>query len=129
MKYKFTYDVNTLPNCCGVFEVGDFELHTVYEDTIKRYKNSYEGYVDDEKTAYQNAFVRLLAGDGDRPIQFWFVRYKDEDTEEFDDEYHHDTFRRMVQDHKGVIHLGTYINPNTGNEIDGYLINSGATKA
>lgn len=94
--------------CCGVVEIGCFA-----EDPSPW-----------ECEYFEDTFAELLeevSGDKASGIVFhiWFVRPKDYNGDLMPD-YNWQELRQIVQDIPDVLHLGTTINPNTGNEIDGY---------
>ena len=46
----------------------------------------------------------------------WFVKYPNER------QYEDNSLRKVIRNYPGVVKLGSNINPNTGNRIDGYMI-------
>lgn len=109
------YDVNPLPNCCGVLELGGL--------SIEKGKNYWGGVVCETHEAAAKTILQqaLITNEdyADHVVQVWFYRGRDA-FEEWEREFFVPELRTLVQQLNGVIHMGTHINPNTGNEIDGY---------
>jgi hypothetical protein len=106
---KFMANVSTLPYCCGVVEAGDFVLD--YDDDYREYN---------EDTA--EALVAKIFGWAEGvPVIFNFVKCKNWKGE-FDALYQAHELRTYVRSHPNVVHLSKFINPNSGNRVDSYMI-------
>lgn len=133
--FKAEVDLDEVPDCCGVLVAHDFACSSISDDYKKsgenRYgKGWYQSYkYQSEEDAWKAKFEEILNSDlehdpdGDyqlwsfqRPIQFWFVKRQTQ--EEFDNE----PLRQLVLNHKDQVYLGTFINPNTNNTVEGYMI-------
>lgn len=124
------FEGNSLPNCCGAIELGAFRtgddlpdwLDTVFAGNTekdawtKALKSVFEEEYDvfdrggEEERAYECAEYLM------RYIQFWFVRQED------NDDFDNDVLRQLVMNLPGVTKLAGYVNPNSGNYIEGYGI-------
>lgn len=95
--------------CCGHWEIGEFT-----EDKDYHY-DSLGGETPEEFLAS----IKNEVPNG-QVLSIWFVKFK-----RFDDSLEKNwifpEYRDAVRKIPGVKRLGTHINPNTGNQIDGYL--------
>jgi hypothetical protein len=106
---KFCANSSTLPYCCGVVEAGDFEQEEDWE---------FRQFCAD--TAEE--LVRKLLDDADGiPVIFNFVKEKNYD-DKFSQQYNAHELRAYVAAHPKAIHLIKFINPNSGNRVDSYMI-------
>lgn len=122
--YRFDYDTYNSSTCCGVEEVGDFEYTSRDEAVVKQYKM--EGFYPTKKEAYEHGLQNILANNRHyrgfgRPIIFWFMK-EEIDNGKYDEDFEHEELRQLVLEHPGQVYLGTFVNPNTGNIIEGYMI-------
>lgn len=116
MSFKYSADVNQLPNCCGFLEAGNFQKSVspfIYNEII-------------ESTPKQalNKVLSMWDSRG-RPVMFNFVRFRkveDDEDSPLNEKYEAEWLRKLVVKHKDAVHIATYINPNTGNEIDSWVI-------
>lgn len=128
--YQATYDLNSLPNCCGIVEAGDFDMCRISEEYKKRYPTNYRDYsAETPEEAWVQALKGLKEHAAGRPIQFWFVKYHNDDddsaAEEAGDspgEFRANALRELVMKEETQVYLGTFVNPNTSNIIEGYMI-------
>lgn len=105
-----------VPGCCGVKELFGFS-HDDCDDGP-----DIQG-VGETEAAAADDFVRKIQGRDyiyAAACQMWFVKYKKWDGG-FQDHYERETLRQRVAQIPGVIDLGEYVNPNSGNMIQGYL--------
>lgn len=111
MEYYFECDAEQLPFCCGVRELGafsalhDFSNLSNHTGTGGTPEEAAQALIKEVSNSYEEGYV----------FQTWFVRRVS------NEEYDHNAIREVVQKIPGVLHLGTHINPNTGNTIDGYI--------
>lgn len=101
-------DVSELPHCCGVLEIGSIGGEDPGWSDITVTKPTRE-------EAFASLLERVRTDNPSYGIQTWFVKPKGSD------EYHNHELRTLVQAIPGVVNMGTYVNPNTGNTIDGYF--------
>lgn len=124
-RYYFNYHDRQLPNCCGVREIGDFEMDAVTDemqarDAEARYPR-YRAYIATTETeAYKQAFDKILASTCGFVVQFWFKNPTDYDGDW--EGYEHDELRQLVKAHPNCVELAEYVNPNSGNVINGFMI-------
>lgn len=122
MSTKIGFYVEQLPYCCGFDEVGGM-----------CYTNDDEYYSADEEELVEDVIPRALSCSGGRPIIFNFVRRRtkekswDASSDWYKDvplkkRYEVAPLRQIVKHYPGVKHIGTWINPGTGNQIDSYVI-------
>ena len=116
-------DCHQMPNCCGAYELGYFQ-DDVQERHLRQYNRYGEGETKQE--AWKNFLSKLAKG---YSYQFWFVRAAEWDdeieeyAEELNDEYSHKELMEVVMQYPGAMKIaGPYINPNSGNEIQGWII-------
>lgn len=115
MSLKYGTDVNQLPNCCGFLEAGYFQRSNspfIYSEII-------------ERTPKQILNKVLSMNGGGRPVMFNFVRFRKDEYDEdspLNEKYEAEWLRKLVVKHKDAVHIATYINPNTDNEIDSWVI-------
>lgn len=115
MKY-LGFEIDQVPFCCGVMEMGNFDDRA---DVVDFMGNAVSART--HRGAARKA-LRLAFKDREKfAIQAWFKRPKRFDGS-LEPKYEFDELRQVFKNHKRAIHLGCYINPNSGNEIDGYLI-------
>lgn len=129
--YKFSYRTGRLPYCCGVTEVGEFctNMHTKaqIERSIGTYNHA-EGWYPTMEEAHKGALTYILNNAGPLAVQFWFYKSCDYKGSFDDQEYTEKGFREVVRAHPGVIELAEYVNPNSNNMINGYMILNDVTQ-
>lgn len=107
--------VDTLPNCCGVKEIGglcedrdvDYWMVNAGGETAAE---AWKQVLDDINSGENKGYV----------MQIWFVK-KADFLGKFHPEYDHNELRELVQQIPNIVKLGEHRNPNTGNLIDGYM--------
>lgn len=111
-----------LPHCCGIVEAGDF------------------GNVDncDVSADTPAELVQYLIDDVEgRPIMFNFVRERlgndwkfigDPLTLPIAEEYDYEELREYISNHEDSQHIGEFINPNSDNLVDSWVLLSNLTK-
>lgn len=134
--FRADVDLDEVPSCCGVLVANDFQIESISDEYKKQWETRYpygglEGYkYQSEEDAWKAKFEEILQSDMEqasdwddhqpwsfqRPIQFWFVKRQTQ--EKFDNE----PLRQLVLNHKDQVYLGTFINPNTNNTVEGYMI-------
>jgi hypothetical protein len=112
--------------CCGVTQIKEFSEtygvshYTNYRDIKAQGKT--------ETEAYTNLFNQIVRHDpqadsgessGGRVLQIWFYKAKMFNGE-FEPEYKAEPLRQLVAQIPNVRDLGEYVNPNSGNKIQGY---------
>src|SRR5260370_41913840 len=120
---ELAYNMETLPYCCGCYEVG--EMYWTNEDSYNA--GDYYAHVD-------KAIPKILEKADGCSVIFNFVCERTEDRlwdeVELDhmnrvplnDEYKCQEFMDIVAGYPGILKLHTWINPKTGNEITSYMI-------
>lgn len=120
---KVFFEIDRLPFCCGFMEAGAFST----EDQDDRY---YDGECEDLDKVIPTC-LKLAKG---RPIVFNFVKLRTREMGWADSiesyikevplksRYECSPLRQKVRKHPGVRHLHTWINSNSGNQVDSYLI-------
>lgn len=122
--YHFRWDAEADEYCCGVFTAGQFR----YDDADPE-EEDVDGYHKTIPAAAKAAILEMIEEAGQRPIMMWFVRRCDYSKRIHEDaQYECDGLRRQVARTKGVVKLGTFINPGTKNQIDGYMLTGHCTK-
>lgn len=101
---KFSCDEGSTTFCCGVLQIGSFS----------EYSNEYS------KDTPQELIAAVNSANKGYFIQAWFVRLLDFE-DKLNEEYQNAELRDYVKNMPNVKHLGTTINPNSDNEIDGYM--------
>jgi hypothetical protein len=105
----FCADLNSLPNCCGIYEAGSFE---------REYSDEYREYEEDTP---EELVHELLDSAGGRPLVFNFVRHRRFDGT-YNEEFQVPELRDFVMKHPNASNIHTWINPSGGNEIDCWII-------
>lgn len=121
-------NISYTEGCCGVKQLADFS--ETYSRPAEYRSIHAEGR--DNKEAYQNLFEKLQAfnfseyvDDDDENeyscavVQIWFYRTKNYD-DSFTEPYRAHELMELVAAIPGVVELGEYNNPNSGNNIKGY---------
>jgi len=132
MKVRFYCDVKRVPYCCGAYEAGNFVTrHWNSDEAFKRdirYEDhslkEYEDAITPE--LYKRALDRILAAHPGRTIQFWFYKQANYDGSLAED-YTEDKFRQQVMAHPDAVELAEYVNPNSNNMINGWMIKNQLT--
>ncbi len=115
-------DLQTLNHCCGVVEIGDIHEGTSRYSEVKASSSTLSG-------AFSNLLnaIRTRGSDDEdveyntqgRVIQVWFHRLRRHDGT-WESQYINHELRELVRAIPNVVHLGTIVNDNSGNIIDGY---------
>lgn len=135
LRYKISVDVTDDAYCCGVYTGGEFDL--IVEDLNDDWNSRWpgenhtaeEGWSTTKSGAAKLAIAEMITDAGERPIMLWFKRQRDYTGKvPLDQKYDCDELRQVVKHKKGVVKLGTFINPGTKNHIDGYMLTAHATK-
>lgn len=102
---------NDTPYCCGVGQIGCFNS----PDNAGNYDQTYQG--TDELDALKMMLEHAQESDK-AVVHIWFNR------PQYAKELNHKALHDAL-DHCGypVLDLGSYVNPNSGNVIQGYQIN------
>lgn len=137
-KFKFHFCIEEDSFCCGVFTTGSFDLDETHMDTNYSDRGwgynpepctAKEGWRSTPKLAAQSAIAEMIVASAGRPIMMWFKRpAKFNGTVDPDQKYDDDALRQAVKSKRGVVKLGTFVNPGTNNHVDGYLLTAHATK-
>lgn len=137
-KFKFHFCIEEDSFCCGVFTTGSFDLDEIDPDeTASRSIWGYdpetytatEGWRSTPKLAAQSAIAEMIVACAGRPIMMWFKRpAKFDRSVDPDQKYEDDALRQAVKRKRGVVKLGSFVNPGTHNHVDGYLLTAHATK-
>lgn len=113
--------VNRLPWCCGVLEAGSFRSDIMRES----------GGQDRCGETPEKLLARILENAEGCPVMFNFYReieyYRDSDgvVEHEDKEYQAADLREEVMKHPQAQNLVTFVNPNSGNRVDSWMIFTG----
>jgi len=116
-----SFDLNQLPSCCGFYEAGDFQ-----NEEAEGWTDCVNVEADTYVEAWTQAIVkmRVLATEGHhlgtRPIILNFVKYKGEKR------WQAEILRRLVKAEPDVKRIGKWVNCNTGNIIESYVLMNGA---
>lgn len=109
--------VDRLPWCCGVLEAGCFRSDVSRESTT----------VCRAGETPEKLLARILEKAEGYPVMFNFCRkieYYDGEVSE-DDEYQAADLREEVMKHPNAQNLATFVNPNSGNRVDSWVIFTG----
>lgn len=105
------FEVCETEGCCGVNQIAWFTSSDALSD------NAVSGKT--EQAAWEKLFKELLKLPRGYVYQMWFVKnrnYQGEPNENFEAE----PLRELVCTIEGCVCLGTTVNPNSGNIIEGY---------
>jgi len=125
MTVKLSADYGT--QCCVSDEIGNFNTSGASYHRFRAEGVSHEEAAKKllasivEKTRTGDDVDEPWGYDGKQVRYFWFKKprnYKGE----FDVGYEFEELRQEVANYPGVVKLGEYINANTGNMVDGYMI-------
>lgn len=120
-------DVKQLDNCCGVLEIGDIgEGNRIYVgvcatgDTLSNaFKALLDAIISSDDSEDADESTADDFGTQGKVLQVWFHKLrKHNDT--FESEYVSHELRELVRAIPNVVRLGTIVNSNSGNIIDGY---------
>lgn len=129
MKYVFSCQVTRLPYCCGVYEVGGFHTRQTSKEQIKEYPGEYKSFkYDSAKDAAAARLKELIEGYPNFALQFWFYKASDYKGSYEDIEYTENDFREAVKAHPNCKELAEYVNKNSGNMINGFIIDNSTSK-
>lgn len=107
-------NVHRLPNCCGVVEAGNFTSAGRDRD-----------YLADNPTQLLQHVLDSYKG---YPIIFNFkqeIEIEDGNITWEAGQYDHEELRQIVMKHPCAKNLCTFINPNSGNRVDSWMIFEG----
>src|SRR5574337_582524 len=110
-------NVNRLPWCCGVWEAGCFHSDIMRESSGQ----------DRCGETPEKLLARILEKATGYPVMFNFYReigYDDGGVSE-EAEYHAADLREEVMKHPQAKNLATFVNPNSGNRVDSWMIFTG----
>jgi hypothetical protein len=119
----------SLAFCCGIREIGEMKWNR-YEWTKEDLENEDEqDWGLTKADAIKKHIARVLTESNGRPIVYWFVRRRQYNGKILPDtRYDMHELRSVIMRKKGVVKLGTFINPGTKNQIDGYMLTAHSTK-
>lgn len=126
-KKWISFSLEQLPTCCGFFEAGDFDAgdfaHEESDEWTSRRDVSADTYTEAWKKAIAEMRTEAKNGhhkEGTRPIIFNFVKRKGN--------FRYDTnvLRKLVKAEPDVKFIGKWVNCNTGNTIESYVLMNGA---
>lgn len=104
--------------CCGHLEICDFR-----DDNIDNTWDNFSNVYSDEECMFGETFNELFENiktyNKGYVYSIWFVKTRKYDGV-YEKQYGWNKLRTLVRAIPNVIHLGSTINPNTGNKIDGY---------
>lgn len=101
-----TWSIDQLPYCCGMREVGEFN---VTDDGEISHDTMYISELD-------KVIDCMLQDAGGRPVVFNFVKYKNRTA------YAAHELQELVLKHPQCKDLGTHVNPGSGNTINTLII-------
>lgn len=107
--------------CCGATEWGNFGEMTAEEYEHSYYDDDDDGDCFESASNFTELWAKILASKSSQGFMnhIHFVKRKDY-TGKLHKEYEWPALRKLVKNHPGVHHMGTFINPNTGNRVDSY---------
>ena len=112
---KFT-ETQLLMNCFGA------DCSSLLQDGQMQVRDHFYGKGETVEEAWQNALKQVQISvnryryAGKQVRYFWFVRH------EGSDGYKNEPLRAIVQAIPNVVKLGNYVNANSRNEVDGYMV-------
>jgi len=117
----FACGLDQAPFCCGFKEAGDLYAGDDITD-MPNYYEYYSGNIIQSDTA-EGLVSELIGPDqaNGRPVLFNFVQYKDYKGD-FPNEYQANELREYIASRTDVLHIGTYLNPSSGNRVDSYVL-------
>lgn len=113
--------------CCVSDEIGNFLLEKGARQTFRASGKTSE---EAAKNLLASIVEKVSTGedthepweyDGQAVRYFWFKKGRDYKGN-YPAEYEFEELRKEVQNYPNVVKLGEYINANTGNMVDGYMI-------
>lgn len=112
--YSVDWDLDELPNCCGVLEAGSFDEFEgePYPNGIGRYPSLDE--------AWEEALEQIRIEADKKPIIFNFAQ------NQFTHEWCENSLRKLVILQPDCLFVHKWINPGTGNTIEQYLLKNGS---
>lgn len=134
LRYKISVDVTDDTYCCGVYTGGEFNLivEDINDYSYRHSRYAYtaeEGWSTAKSGAAKLAIAEMIENAGARPIMLWFKRQRDyTGGVPLTQKYDCDELRQVVKHKKGVVKLGTFVNPGTKNHIDGYMLTAHCAK-
>lgn len=129
MKYYFSYSLIRLPFCCGVYEVGNFSTNAATDGYVEKHPTEYRNYkYNSIEEANKAALEKILETQLNFCIQFWFYKPSNYNGDYDDMEYTEDEFRQVVKAHPNCVELAEYVNKNSGNMINGFMINNNTSQ-
>jgi hypothetical protein len=105
---SYSANIRQLPFCCGVYEAGNFN------NSIDDHPYRYSDTVND-------LLKELLEYAQGNPIIFNFYKKQDWNGD-FYEEYEENELREAVRAHKHSMHLVEFVNKNSDNMVDTYII-------
>jgi len=120
------FEMEQLPFCCGFYEVGNMSVADE-EDRNPRWGEIYTKELE-------KVIPDALENANGRPVVFNFVREREKERKWDEDPNNHVAtvplnkryncaeLHQVVKKYPGRKHIGTWINPGTGNQIDSYVI-------
>jgi hypothetical protein len=126
--YRFTYSQQRIPYCCGVDEVGNFSTLLIRTSEVKnKYPYEVARFKATALEAYTEALQYILNASEGRCVQFWFYKPVDYNGSYDKSNYTEDGFRQVVMAHPDAVELAEYVNPNSNNMINGWMIKNKLT--
>ena len=111
-------NTHRLPWCCGIIEAGYF----------KNFDRATSHVNDISAKTTEELLTKILERWEGYPILFNFYReidYEDRDRSYESDDYEASDLRELVMKHPNAKHLANFINPNSGNRVDSWMIFTG----
>ena len=105
-----------------LYQVAPYAKDYILKQGYGRQGEYHYGKGETVEEAWNNALrsvqehVNCYSYKGHQLRYFWFVRYYDQD------DYENQVLRAIVQQLPNVQALGAFVNANTGNTVDGYLV-------
>ena len=99
-----------------------YAVDSIMKDDRGRHGEYFYGKGESPEEAWNNALrcvqehVDCYSYRGMQLRYFWFVKYRSQD------EHENQHLRAIVQEIPNVVKLGAYVNANTGNLVDGYMV-------
>lgn len=127
--HSVSCNVSPIPHCCGVLEIGDvrrsFHKWSAFQGTGDTFSDAFSALLSDIMEA-EESYDEDDGPDNDKQptkgyaLQTWFYKSTDMNGTP-KEEYYNSELRELVRAIPNVVHLGAFVNSNSGNIVDGYF--------
>lgn len=112
MTWYVCYDLDQLPNCCGVLEAGAFV------ETTDQLRDA--SYGETLKEAWEMGLAFMRNASGPRPIIFNFAKRNSQRS------FDANELRKLIQNQPDALFVHRWRNPSSYNLIEQYVLTNGS---